>query len=759
MATIAQLNQVASRTPNTHRKRPRTSDLQDATPSKRRAVEDKVQQHIPSISRSTGRRSATRLPSRSSLTAATPAPKPRGPDVYQLQVSPNQDGEPEKLKGKPRDQKKDPKKKRHLNRRVDKEPGAKEGFDKSRKSTAFASFDLQAVNLDSIDSPAKNTRAKRTLKLKKLDPNFLKPIPLDAEPGREASPELETVTLQERPPPSAQPTRRNDELESEDDAEETDQNDEPQRLSAAVNETDHTDNEDEYEVADANQDTAEEEAPVAQGPSWTQRITDQDRNYMAREQEKITKQKQQEAKESQAKRPDATSKDQANGSRTTDRPAAGHRIQREQVDEEEHTDEENEEQHNEEAEPKKKKGRSKMTEEEKQAKKEAAAKQKEDNARETEAAEASNFEARGERFTQGIEDLADQVGGLKSWHNLGAGAKTITEMVAKKRDMDTARARSLWTKLCYLQDTFSDREEADEELISQAIKSLREKSTWAVLTREGTTGRGDTTIIDLYEHLIPQAVYVLKKALKERFVATYKSSWRELQNITEITISLCDVAADWDPKPSNLESGIRGQVRRHIRPNLASILNAIKQNLKQIEGREKEQRYLAEFAKRQQQNKEERIRHWERMQSECSARHLPRPAGYVPSIRSSQQVMDEPETEELYTAEVQHLTSNSAHRNPPKPSLRRQETEEIPAPDPNTIWSEKENVALLNGLQKYLNEDRYARILKDRKYAKALREKDVDQCMARAKFYKAGCSQILREAAEGDGSFDWLRTV
>lgn len=755
MATVAQLNQVASRTPNTYRKRPRTSNIQDATPSKRRAIEHDVQQQNSSLSRVTGLRSATRLRGRSSLTAATPAPKPRGADVYQLQVSPNQDKQIEKPKGKPQEQTKEPKKRRQLNRGVGDKPSAKEGFDKSRKSTLV--FDLPGVNLASVDSPAKNTRAKRVLPLKTLNPDVLKPVPINADADREASPEFEPVSIRERPPPSAQPIRRNDEVESEDDLEETDQNVESQGPIAAVDESDHT--EDEDEIA-ADQDHTEKEVSPAHAPNWTQRISDQDRNYMAREQEKITKQKEQEMEERKTRDREASSKGQVNKPKVTKKLSASQpRIEQVDVDESEHTDEENEREHEEQAEPKKRKGRSKMTEEERQAKKEAAAKQKEDNARETEAAEARDFETRGEEFIQGMEDLALQVGGVNSWRNLGAGAKAITEMVAKRKTMNTARARNLWTKLHYLKDTFAGKEEGDEELISRAISSLRENSTWRVLTKNGEVEGDDTTIVDLYEQLIPQAVYVLKNALKERFVAAYKSSWRELQSITEIAISLCDVASTWKPKPSNLETGIRGGVRRNIQPNLAIILKDIKDNLRKIEWEERRKRELATFAKRQEQKREEKRRLWENMHSECSIRQLPCPAGYIFSNRDSQQAVDEPRIEEVDISEGQHSTSNHVHRNPPKPSLRRQQTEEIPAPDPNTVWSEKENVALLNGLQKYLDDNRYARILEDPKFARALNEKDVDQCMARARFYKAGCSQILRETEEGDGSFDWLRTV
>lgn len=768
METVARLNELASQTPLTNRKRLRSSDAQDATPAKRRALENETQKQTPVTVQSSSRRSTTRLRSRPSLPVTTPAPKQRRANVYDVQESPaksrEDQGSIEKLQAK----KKVTKKKRLLNRKEDKKSTNTRGFDKRRQS-AFNPLTVAGVTLSTSDSPAKNTRARRELPLKKLDTNYLKVVPVDADPNKQASPELGLDNPREVPFTSGQSEEACGVIESKGDGEKSSQGHEVQesdRDSAANIEKDHA--VDHHEDASRTVIVGGSEK-VGHGSSWRQTLTDQDINYLRRTYEDDTREPRRRTKESKPKPQQSASQIQPNKNIEKERNAdARPRSPREELEEEEHAEMDEMAESMDDAgageapvEPKQRKSRPKMSEEERRAKKEAEAQRRQENAIETEAAETRNFDVRGKDFVEDIEDLVMQAGGLDAWSKMGAGAKTITAMVAKKTKMDGARAETLWRKLSALRDIFFGSEEATEERVDHLVHSLQAKSTWQVLTRDGEIKPGDTTVIDLYEQLIPQSVYVLKEQLRGRFVAAHTVSWQELLSLTEIAISLCDVAADWEYKPTNLETGIRKQVRQNIRPSLVSVRNVVKDTTTRMEYGDRKQRELEAFTRRQEMKREEKRRMLELKSHQYTSHQSPGPAGLVWSQAGSQQALENPEPAgDNYSTHVQQPPSNSTNRTPFPPPLRRHPTEEIPAPDPNTTWSEEENIALLNGLQEYLGDDRYTKILRDSRFGRVLRGKDVDQCMTRAVFFQTGCRQILKEKAENrDSSFDWLRVV
>lgn len=694
MATAAaELNRVG--------KRPRSSsDVKTATPAKKRHVDDVAPRP------STTRRSATSLRSRGSLPVSSPITKPRGPTVYDPPASPEHFRKDKGSPARPTAQTKVVKRK--LNQKQEKSSNANDKFDPRRRS-AINPLLVAGVQLSTEDSPGKNTRAKRQGPLKKLDPNYSKLVPVDAEPGREASPELGVEDDRHVLYTSGQQERDRDEAAGSDRG--TGKAGESNEAALGVDEV-------------ATKDRLPNEMP-------RQRITDQDRNYMSRLYER-------NARKSTLHTSPTKAQEKEN------KPKSHVAAQHVPPDEGENQDEnQDEDEAVVSAKATKKRGRTKMSDEEKRLKAEEKARLKKENAMETEAANTKNFGEYGKNFIAGIENLVGEAGGMDVWFNLGAGAKTITSMVARKREMDGARAEVLWKKLCALKSIFSGQEDNDEERINRLISSLQTKATWQVLTRDRPILKDDSTIIDLYEHVIPQSVYVLKEHLRGRFVSGHLFALQEIQSLTDVAVRLCDIAADWEPKPTSLESGIRNQVRHNIRPNLGAINNVVRDVGASMEWREQKQREAQAFNRRQEARKEEKRRMWERMNQ-----HARNQVTFTPQL---------PQTASEYSRRASPLPTPIP---PPPPPLRRRPTEEIPAPDPNTIWTEKENVALLNGLQEYLGSDRYARILRDSRFGKALREKDAEQCIDRAAFFRAGCSQILKDKAEeGDNSFDWLRSV
>lgn len=772
MSTVAQINRIAS----TNRKRLRASDEHTATPQKRQMLSKDALSQPSSDPRPSVRKSISRLKSRTSLPITTPARRPQNGNIYDPQESPKGQRENSELNTRSSKKKGVIKKKRLLNRKGDKKVIESHGFDKRRQSTIDPSS-IAGVTLTTADSPAKNTRARRELPLKKLHPDYIRPIALDAESSETVRSESRASEQSNSPSASRKPHERQYRDDSESST--TGGITNIARVDASG---DTSQNQDVHELVDCLNGEKEAEAAttsiranevVNDTNDQVGKLTSQSRNYMRRQYEEYKRNEKESEKRGKQVDGETTINSTAaidsRGSTSDQREQSDANHPLEEESDEDRRSEENQREITDDTpipeaqnKSKERKGRPKMSEEQKQARKEAEARKRQENAKETKEADIQAFNAKGREFVRGIADAAIRVGGLEAWSKLGAGARTISSESALKREMDTPRAEVIWIKLGKLKDIFLGEEDATEDRINHLISSLEAKSTWAVLTRNGEIKGGDPTIINLFEHIIPQSVEVLQATLKERFVAAHKVSWQELLKVAGIAMNLCEVAMEWRPKPSTLVPSIRQEVRRHIQPTLVSIHTVIKNKLDQMELIEKRMREAAAFTRFQQMKREEKRRAWEEINRE-SPHQLPRPTSYVfcgDSDESQSKGDGELERNDSFFVSDGEHTQPSDQQTSPRPILQRQITEEIPAPDPNTSWSEKENVALLNGLQKFLGIDRYNRILEDPHFAKVLSEKDVDQCMARARFYKAGCGQILKEMEErGDGSFNWLKAV
>ena len=373
---------------------------------------------------------------------------------------------------------------------------------------------------------------------------------------------------------------------------------------------------------------------------------------------------------------------------------------------------------------------------ERKAKREAEARKRQENAEETEAAYLAEIDERGKRFLEGITDIVEKLGGQETWMKLGSGAKSITVMAARKEAMGTPLADGVWRTIRKLSRIFRRFEDAEEVQVEGLLNKFKHRVTYEYLNGGVDAKRADrtNTAIDLFEQLIPHSTYLLKRFLQGRFEADYKHSWEELQVLVKASISLCETASQWEPKPSALESGIRRYVRNHIKPSLNDILETVDGQLKLFKCQEYVERAREHLAKAQAQAAATR----EQLLAEMQARIMSR------TTKQGGHHQDD-------VFDIDDLEEALPVMKPPQAGparLQRQPTEEIPAPDPAVTWNEEENVALLEGLQRFRAGDRFTHILET---CPQLARKDLDQCVARAQYYK--------KAAGKHCNYDWLTSV
>lgn len=739
----AMLNQMASSagSPYNTRKRQRESTSAQNTPSKKRATAANV---VPTAAPATTsepapsirRKSKSRLSRPSLPTSARSAPVPRRwHDQYELLES------PEKAKERGTQLEKPMVKPKKIMRKI----GQKKGQTASPfKGTAFEQLnELQSgAVLNSFDSPAKNTRTRYKNPL--LEPR-MQNLQQQYGGGDQQKP-----TLVRRPARAALEGQGN----YADSGPESSLGG-PGATTTQQLAEEHQNSEDRGtgSVADHTEESGEEE-PGQQSQQETEGMEQHDSS--SNESGASRQEPNSERKESSTGQEAPGSASPRQESRLT---AVRQQDARSPSPAEEQQNTEHDEgsapgvDHAEQEEPRRRRGRPAMSQEQRQARKEAEARQRAENALETEAAEMADFEKRGQKFVQNIEDVIEELGGVEVWSKMGGGAKTITALVAKKRDMETDRCQSVWRQIRKLASWFKGLDESDEVRVQATLGKLQTVATWRHLSRDGEIRRGDQVIIEIFEHLIPHSVYLIKSALIGRFLVSSVDSWWEMLRLVDVATSLCSTALEWQPRPSTLVKGIRREVRNHIRPALADIHGALQAHLSLLEQEERNKRKAAELERAQKRAQIMRQKQWDSMQagmpsSQVSVSQVVQPR----RVRYEEEVVDIDEVED---EAVNHSTGVKATQ--PRPHVQREATEEIPPPDPVVTWTEQEQIVLLNGLQHFRGPDRYSRILET---SMSLVMKDIDQCIAQAQYYKRSCKQMLAKmAAEGDRSYDWLRSV
>ncbi|KAK5946271.1 hypothetical protein PMZ80_000413 [Knufia obscura] len=757
-----------SASPHSTRKRARESagDTDDSPSKKRaRATVDEEAAHTTQIHApaSTASRSKTRLSRPSLPLSATPKPGTRrSANQYEVPESPEKTKEkevvPEKLKAKPK--------------KATRKLGQKKATNASPfKGKGFDGLDelKSGAVLTSYDSPAKNVRSRQKNPLDRIRlHNLQKQDDEGGDPQKQR--------------PKSRPTGETTEAGGKEGS------------SSPMSQTGDQDRPVSEEVVGNPQDLEDGE-PGSSGSHTNESEEDEPGQQLQRESSQSEQQRStQEASRPQQRQTSGQRQDVSNqeGAESATSPqqlrlvpeqqqqrtkSPIRSIEQEQISqetEESGPEQSKAEQGRQEPMPSKRRRRlPAVSEEEREARREAEARKRAENAVESEAAELADFEKRGQKFVQGIEEVVEQLGGVQAWSKMGAGAKTITAMVAKKNEMETARCQAVWRHMRNLSRWFKGLEDAEAADIEEASTKLKARATWKFLSSDGNTKRGDQAIIEIYEHLIPHSVYLVRNAVKRRFVEQAKQPWQELLPLVDIAICLCDIASQWTPKPSNLESGIRGQVRNSIRPGMNDVRAALQEHLDMLEYQEKNRRRAETLKRNQEAAKAKRARQLAAMKAGMSSCRATTERGSR-SIRHEQleevDDIDDLEDHELGqstgsrtaqrlpraatdTAADMRRHSTGVRASEARSRIEREATEEIPAPDPTVTWTDAENTALLNGLQRYTGTDRYTRILEE---FIVLNMKDIDQCMARARFYREG---MLAAEARGGRCPDWLRLV
>ncbi|KAJ9651270.1 hypothetical protein H2198_009455 [Neophaeococcomyces mojaviensis] len=690
-SAVANLNQMASGTRTSPRKRPRATDDQES-PNKKRAVDFEVQ---PGSRAGRSRKSTTQLPLSRASTAADHPPQSNEITFHPpVPLSNTINGEPETKQ-----------KKRKL--------GAK---DKANKSSPFKGkgivgrVSVAGVNFNSSDSPAKiNRRRGKANGVRVISTNFptnpldilnAHPIQVTELARQNATNKAQTTTRlgSARKLASLGPDRNSDTTE-------------------AVRISEHQGRDMESQTEESSEsDAGEEEQDRASAEEIPASAADKERDG------------------------DDMREEDAELEPSADRESAAPGPQR------------------------RRKGRTPRTQEEVQqreqkrkAQKEAEERRRKEDMEEASKAQQEEFDKFKEKFGRGLGRAAEEVGGTDTWKVMGAGALTIRDMAPRKREMDTSRAQSIWRKLLFLDEAFQLLEDngeyslQNEEAARTALRDLEARSTLDILhPKRDQQQRGDPTVVELYQQIIPKLVFLLKKVLLGRYVDGLSAvGSREILTLTEAGMQLCKIAMEWEPKPSALSSGTRRAVHNHINPNLRIIRNCITERIQFEEHVSEQQQRVKKLAQDQRESRERKLKLWAERQQRFASNHAVSHSHHAERRTKESDVVDIDDIEEVRP--TQRLQGEE------RPRAHRQATEEIPAPDPTTQWTREEDEALLDGLQEHPDGDRFGQILDT---CPQLSDKDIFQLMARAQFHKQNnIKAIVAAEKRGDSCFDWLSSV
>ncbi|KAK5078692.1 hypothetical protein LTR64_002893 [Lithohypha guttulata] len=390
------------------------------------------------------------------------------------------------------------------------------------------------------------------------------------------------------------------------------------------------------------------------------------------------------------------------------------------------------------------KGRPLLTEEEKRAKKKAIAKQQQENLEETEAARLIELGKHCERFMRGIGDSVWHLGGQDCWSKMGGAANMITSMVAPNKDMGTERSRAVWEHLEELSRIFLGKEGVEPTTIDNILQRLDKSTTRSTLMEVQPSAPGDRTVVDTFEYLIPRSVQVLKHALRGSLQLHSKRSLKQLQSLVDISRRLCNTARGWRPKPSTLEGGIRRHVRNDIQPNLRKISHFVNNHLRVLADAALRKQELRQLEKEQLRAKAEMRRLKEEIRMRMVSQHV------TSNSHSRSAHMDAEDIDEI-------LDDEPSEPIPQSTTMPQGQASQGTFVHNSEQWTEEEEKALLGGLQTFQAGDRYVRI---RSMCPTLSSKSIDQCKARAQYYRRMCrAKLEQHAADGDHRFDWLELV
>jgi hypothetical protein len=302
------------------------------------------------------------------------------------------------------------------------------------------------------------------------------------------------------------------------------------------------------------------------------------------------------------------------------------------------------------------------------------------------------------------------------------------------------------------------------------------------------TKKDSRLVKDVYVQGIPKMVMLLKMVLVTRALhgELSISSLKELVTIIDATLSLCDKACRWQPRPT-LEYGVKRRTRTEILPSLEALRTAYMEA--QFEGLDDEDKEAEAAEEAQKAAKRQALADHvakflaeEEEKRKCVEHnnHAVTPDRHQRSINRANSAADVFEIDDLNLDDTAPTTApNGTGRSLPwretgvaaarqaLPSVlsqtcatgdvarrSRERTEDIPGPMVPD-WSRREDGQLLYGLELFRGANRYLEI--DRHFGSAggpLSGRDVDELMQRAKFLKHSLASHIEEEREQVGKVD-----
>lgn len=354
------------------------------------------------------------------------------------------------------------------------------------------------------------------------------------------------------------------------------------------------------------------------------------------------------------------------------------------------------------------------------------------------------------QFMKGIEDCSQHLAVAESLANVGLAALKIKhEFSEKKEDHDelrTARSKIVWRRLAVLKGLYTAASPPDHKTALPAIEKLARVATRKRLQKnpKGDQSRADTCILDLFHYIVPRSVELIRRALLAHCATTFPAEVTEqILRLIEIAYSISDTALEWRPKP-NLEPGLRSRVHNDIRPGLRAVRATIKTRFDHLQTQERMKLRTEKLTRSQQA----RLADLEQARRRLTGRVQRRPQNTNNGVCDVDEI---PESEDESTP---RRTQTAHHVHKPRPV--RQNTADIPAPDPSTIWTDRESKFLIDGLIRHTGLDRFEAIAA----IPALREKDIDQIMAMSRrLREMWAARIKTSRSRGDKQYEWLATV
>ncbi|OCT48253.1 hypothetical protein CLCR_03889 [Cladophialophora carrionii] len=371
----------------------------------------------------------------------------------------------------------------------------------------------------------------------------------------------------------------------------------------------------------------------------------------------------------------------------------------------------------------------------------------------------------------GAEDAVDLHGCKELWTSALVGATEVAEDRASKEVQSTlgkACDRSFKEmtsvfKGMHTANPERQRKLSDEELdkLGVLVQRCHKICQYSYRPDMHFDRERQKMVRDIYGHLIRRSLKLSVSALKSYFRNNRLSAYAigKICQLLDITEKLVDSASKWTPRPG-LESGVKSKTRSEIAQPIQSLKKRYNEALVES-GRSRWLNEHNRLAIQSSTQLEDQHRRWrdsirtKYSRSRSDDQH--ENAGFEHRSLSSQQghvvdidsiANDEPE------APNHHLRQTKGTAVRKRPTIRREPTEDIPAPN-EPEWTDRELTALTNGLQKFTGESRWEEIMNE--YSRCLGKYDMDTLVAKAKW----CKQIMSSKLEQDmsGEWDWLKSV